>query len=222
MTDGGTRAELEDGDVWKKVADMFIDGTLTFEVPDGELSSINPNDMSIVATDFEISGKVLKSKFGLIKSMLARPWHDWDKSGNGDTDTFFEFCQGNKLVIFCFDIIQGNPNLLAAARRGLVGGTEEGAGEASNTSGKNRVVAGKRKSGDAELAGAVVNLSQALTTDPALAVAETEKTKEETKKVKESRVLAFVAAKDAFDSPRKRRLDTILDSCLDSLESDFA
>ena len=67
-----------------------------------------------------------------------------------------------------------------------------------------------------------MNLSQALTTDPALAVAETEKTKEETKKVKESRVLAFVAAKDAFDSPRKRRLDTILDSCLDSLESDFA
>jgi hypothetical protein len=129
VTDGGPRAELEDGNVWDTViAVKFKDVTFKPENIDptcGHKGKLDPSNYNPEDTP-DITGAYLKGKFSSLKSLMAKPWNRWGVSGAGDVDSFVLFAEGNAVVMYMFELMQLHGTLMALSTRELPNGTEEG------------------------------------------------------------------------------------------------
>lgn len=150
ISEGGQRDEIEMPSVWRDIRTMFVDPDTVGLVEDME-RIIDPYDTDFLSTEMVITESMLKGKWSALKSTLARPYvrfewasppffatvtasvrryKNWTASGNGDPESWSNFANGDPVLLYMFDVLEGCPSLLALAIRHVDCGVEEGGDDA--------------------------------------------------------------------------------------------
>ena len=92
---------------WKEIAERYNDEG--FEPENAfhdnvQLSVIDPRFPRVPR-----SGDCLKSQMAKLRSQYKICYTNWTKSGQNDPDTFYDFCQGESIMLFMFHTLQECP-----------------------------------------------------------------------------------------------------------------
>lgn len=157
VSDGGPRAELEDGNVWTTIIlPKFLDKDMEYSVSPLNVDADGEPHIDVVSFldhwNVEVTGPMLKGKWSSMKSQFCRIHRNWEASGNSEPESFLNFTQ-NRLMIYMFNVLYYNSCLMAFAARHIDGGFESSDGAPPDPSVRpNQGAAGRDKRGkdDAE------------------------------------------------------------------------